>query len=200
MRPAKSSLPAAPSGGIPATAAARRYAAPSGSVQTEEQTEDQTAPVEDIAALVCDKLAAYLSVWQAALAARLGLTLVEIKALLLIQELDGLPVGQLGQLLCLSSGGTTALLNRLEAAGFIRRRPHPLDRRAIVIQAVPEKCQELAHGRAALAEEVAFVSRQFDARQLQTVHAFLEQCARAFRHETLARLQSRHGPAQHGHS
>ncbi|SUV88311.1 marR family transcriptional regulator [Bordetella pertussis] len=63
---------------------------------------------------------------QAAMAERLGLSLTELKALDLVLEFDALPTGQLGQLLGISWGGATALINRLEAAGYVQRGRHPL--------------------------------------------------------------------------
>lgn len=41
--------------------------------------------------------------------------------------------GQLG----LSTGATAIMLNRLEAAGFVERRPHPTDRRGVLIALGP---------------------------------------------------------------
>lgn len=41
---------------------------------------------------------------------------------------------ELAQMLSLSLAAVTALLDRLEAAGHIRRRPHPADRRKVVVE------------------------------------------------------------------
>lgn len=149
--------------------------------------------VEEIAQVLARQLTVYMAASQAAMAERLGLSLTELKALDLVLEFDALPTGQLGQLLGISWGGATALINRLEAAGYVQRGRHPLDRRGIVIRPVAERCRALAEERRAAAEEVTFLSRQYDAHQLATVHAFLTQYARSLRHETLMWLQSRHG-------
>ncbi|WP_459614891.1 MarR family winged helix-turn-helix transcriptional regulator [Bordetella sp. 2513F-2] len=151
-----------------------------------------TTPIADISGLICRTLSVYLSANQAAMSEKLGLTLAELKALEIVQEFDALPTGQLAQLLGISWGGTTALINRLEATGYVERSRHPLDRRVIVIRPVAARCAALERERRALAEEVAFVGRQFDAQQLRVVQSFLDQCARAFRHDTQAWLQSRH--------
>ncbi|MFC0674382.1 MarR family winged helix-turn-helix transcriptional regulator [Brachybacterium hainanense] len=45
--------------------------------------------------------------------------------------------GSLGAHLGLSSGATTKMLDRLEAAGHIERRPHPRDRRSSVLSVRP---------------------------------------------------------------
>jgi len=150
-------------------------------------------PIDEIATAISRQLGVYLSASQAAMAERLGLSLTELKALEMVQEFEALPTGQLGQLMGISWGGTTALINRLEAAGYVQRGRHPLDRRVIVIRPVPERCRDLARERQALADEVVFIGRQFDAQQLQAVQSFLRQYLRALRQETAAWLHARQG-------
>lgn len=63
----------------------------------------------------------------------LGLTESEVLA---IQHLAGegrMTPSALGSRLHLTSGGTTALLQRLERAGHIERHPHPNDRRSVLV-------------------------------------------------------------------
>jgi len=150
------------------------------------------SPVDEIAALISRQLGVYLSASQAAVAEKLGLSLTELKAIELVQEFEALPTGQLGQLMGISWGGTTALINRLEAAGYVQRGRHPLDRRIIVIKPVPERGAELERERQAQADELAFIARQFDAQQLLAVQAFLKQYVRSLRHDTSAWLRTRH--------
>ena len=45
--------------------------------------------------------------------------------------------GALAASMMLSSGGTTARLDRLERSGFVERRPDPHDRRAVVVRLTP---------------------------------------------------------------
>src|SRR5690348_5656132 len=44
----------------------------------------------------------------------------------------------------LSSGATTAMLDRLEKSGLVRRQPNPHDRRGIRIEIVPEAIKKIA--------------------------------------------------------
>jgi DNA-binding MarR family transcriptional regulator len=48
--------------------------------------------------------------------------------------------GALSAAMLLSTGGTTARLDRLEAAGLVRRSPDPHDRRAVLVRLTPEGC------------------------------------------------------------
>lgn len=45
-----------------------------------------------------------------------------------------LPATQLARSVLLSSGGMTARLDRMEEAGFVRRRPDPNDRRGVLVE------------------------------------------------------------------
>src|SRR6202012_1970858 len=81
----------------------------------------QQSVLDDIALMLGQQFAVYTAVWQSGMAEKLGLPIAAMQALDLIVELDALPTGQLAQLMGISSGGTTALVNRLEAGGFVQR-------------------------------------------------------------------------------
>ena len=57
-------------------------------------------------------------------------------------RLDGpLVLGELRKRVSLTSGAMTTLVDRLEAHGFVRREPHPTDRRSVMIHYVPQSEQ-----------------------------------------------------------
>ena len=70
---------------------------------------------------------------RAAFARKLGVTEIEMLALVHLAEQGELAPSALGNLLELSSGGSTALVQRLERHGHVSRRPHPSDRRSTLI-------------------------------------------------------------------
>lgn len=72
---------------------------------------------------------------RAAVARRLGLSDTEVAALVHLSRHGNLTPSQLGELLFLTSGGVTALTQRLERAGYVDRRPHPRDKRSTVLSA-----------------------------------------------------------------
>jgi DNA-binding MarR family transcriptional regulator len=57
----------------------------------------------------------------------------DFDALMLLSRQDGTPPTMLAQQLRFSSGATTALVDRLEAAGYLARAPHPDDRRSSLL-------------------------------------------------------------------
>jgi len=72
---------------------------------------------------------------RAALARTLRISDTEAAVLAHLASHGQLTPGELGALLGLTSGGTTALLHRLEAAGHLSRHPHPDDGRSILLTA-----------------------------------------------------------------
>ncbi|WP_131736976.1 MarR family winged helix-turn-helix transcriptional regulator [Actinomadura roseirufa] len=80
-----------------------------------------------------------------AMADRLGLGLKDVLCVTSL-ALDGAQTpGELARLLSVTSGGAiTAVVNRLETAGLVRRTRDPLDGRRILVEAVPENLTALS--------------------------------------------------------
>ncbi len=74
---------------------------------------------------------------RAAIGRQLALGDSEMHALACLDQQGELTPGELRARLSLSSGGTTALVQRLERAGHVERRGHPRDRRSVVISLSP---------------------------------------------------------------
>jgi DNA-binding MarR family transcriptional regulator len=62
-----------------------------------------------------------------------GITLSELAALEHLEADGALTQRELGLRLALTSGGVTVLVDRLERSGWVRREPHPTDRRAVLL-------------------------------------------------------------------
>lgn len=108
-----------------------------------------------------------------AVARRMGMGETEIAALTHLAE-GGMTPGELGRRLQLTSGGMTALLHRLHRAGHIARRPHPTDRRSVMISANPEVLERIAELVAPLAGDVDEISAELGARDHEVVRRYLE--------------------------
>lgn len=81
--------------------------------------------------------------------------------------------GELGNLLGLTSGGTTALLHRLEAAGHVRRHPHPRDKRSIILTVSPETVERASEVYAPLVEEMDAIANQYTDEERAMLGRFL---------------------------
>jgi DNA-binding MarR family transcriptional regulator len=67
------------------------------------------------------------------IAAKAGLNSTDMECLDLLHLERSATPGRLAELTGLTTGAVTALIDRLERAGFVRREPHPDDRRSIVV-------------------------------------------------------------------
>jgi DNA-binding MarR family transcriptional regulator len=91
---------------------------------------------------------------RAALGRALGLSDVEVAAVLHLAHRHALTPAGLAVLLDLSSGGATALVQRLERLEIVTRRPHPGDGRSSLIELTPGTAAAIARSEAALADGV----------------------------------------------
>jgi DNA-binding MarR family transcriptional regulator len=71
------------------------------------------------------------------IARRLGLGLTDLTALDHLLVAGPLGTGELAGRLGMRSPSATALLDRLEAAGYVRRAAHPGDRRRVLVEPTP---------------------------------------------------------------
>jgi DNA-binding MarR family transcriptional regulator len=116
---------------------------------------------------------------RAALARRLGLTESEVLAVQHLARAGELTPGQLGALLQLSSGGTTALINRLERAGHVARHAHPRDRRSTVVSLTPAIATWATEAWAPYVAELDDRARGLSEGERETLRRFLEDAADA---------------------
>ena len=96
-------------------------------------------------------------------AIRLGLSESDIEALELLVDTGSETAGRLAELMGLTTGAVTRMIDRLEQAGYVRRTTDPADRRRVVVQPVPERLGEIEP----LLEGVGAIT----ARELRGVHA-----------------------------
>ncbi|MEU6479221.1 MarR family transcriptional regulator [Streptomyces sp. NPDC047017] len=110
-------------------------------------------------------------------AARHGLHPTDVRAL--IQLLDAArggtraTPGRLGEQLRLNSAGTTALVDRLERLGLVRRSRDTADRRRVLLE-VEEKAMDLGWSFfGSVIGEVVVAAEGFEQGELETVRRFL---------------------------
>lgn len=79
----------------------------------------------------------------------------------------------LSTLLDISSASVTALVDRLERSGHVERRPHPSDRRAVVVVATADTDREVRDTLGAMHQRMIAVVDGMTPEQLDAVGTFL---------------------------
>ncbi|MGW2723855.1 MarR family winged helix-turn-helix transcriptional regulator [Streptomyces sp. NPDC001492] len=118
-----------------------------------------------------------LALHSARFASRNGMHPTDVRALIALMDAsragEEMTAGRLGTALGLNSAGTTALVDRLERAGHVRRLRDPRDRRKVVIE-VTERAVELGWSSfGPLIERTVELLRGYDERELAAVKGFL---------------------------
>lgn len=112
---------------------------------------------------------------------RLGLGQSDLDAL--EHLLTGGPLGpvELGERLGLRSASATALVDRLEAAGHVERRPHPSDRRRLAVVPTDHARDEASAALAPLIDGLDAVAEEFSAAEQEVISRYLEAAAASLR-------------------
>ena len=76
------------------------------------------------------------------IADKVGLAPSDLECLGYLEDGGPMTAGRLSQLTGLTSGAVTRMVDRLEAAKYVRRRSDPDDRRKVVIDLVPGRARE----------------------------------------------------------
>ncbi|MFJ1971433.1 MarR family winged helix-turn-helix transcriptional regulator [Streptomyces sp. NPDC087903] len=109
-----------------------------------------------------------------AIAERFGLNPTDMKCVDLARSEPRLTAGRLAEITGMSTSATTAVLDRMEKAGFIERVRDPGDRRRVIVASTGRREQELAAAFAPLADAMTAVLESYDDDQLQVIAGFTQ--------------------------
>jgi DNA-binding MarR family transcriptional regulator len=112
-----------------------------------------------------------------------GLSEGEWKALghlVLAGEPHRAPVGKLARRADLSSGAMTNRIDRLEAAGLVRRVPDPDDRRGVLVELTDDGRKAWEDSVSAQAEKESVIAAALNDREKQQLNALLRRLMREF--------------------
>lgn len=121
------------------------------------------------------KLIAGTVLFNERVAARVGLNSTDLQCLHLLELQGSATPGEIARWAGITTGGATVVLDRLEAAGYIRREPNPEDRRSSIIRAVPARLKKLESMYRSQGEGLARVLGAFPDRDLQVILEFLKE-------------------------
>jgi DNA-binding MarR family transcriptional regulator len=112
-------------------------------------------------------------------AQRVGLGASDAQFMHLLQLHGPLTPGRLAELSGLTTGTVTGVIDRLEAAGFVRRERDESDRRKVIVKLNEERLwSAMAPLYAGQAESLAAVAGAYDAEQLEVIADFLDRLVR----------------------
>ncbi|WP_329318077.1 MarR family winged helix-turn-helix transcriptional regulator [Streptomyces sp. NBC_01262] len=116
---------------------------------------------------------------RAALAGVAGISATGLDAVEHLEADGPLTQRQLGERLALTSGAITMLVDRLEQGGWVRRRPHPDDRRYTLVELSPQALERTPAGLAAYHTRIRALADKIPAEHRDAVQAFLQAAAEA---------------------
>ena len=106
-------------------------------------------------------------------AARFGLNTTDLECLDLIQLQGQVSAGQLAAATGLTSGAVTALIDRLQRAGYVERVDDPADRRRVLVRIRKGAIVEIAKVYATMQKRMIALWSQFSADELTVIEDFL---------------------------
>jgi DNA-binding MarR family transcriptional regulator len=116
-------------------------------------------------------------------AIRFGLTESDIEALEVLIDSGAATAGRLSELMGLTTGAVTRVIDRLEQAGYVRRVPDPTDRRRVIVEVVPEKVAAVEATMARVGEASAPEMGHYSEAELAVINDFLTRMAAITREE-----------------
>jgi DNA-binding MarR family transcriptional regulator len=63
----------------------------------------------------------------------------DVEALEMLLDSGSATAGRLAELMGLTTGAVTRVIDRLEQGGYVRRIPDPADRRRVIVELVPRR-------------------------------------------------------------
>jgi DNA-binding MarR family transcriptional regulator len=130
---------------------------------------------------------------RAAVSRQLGLGESEMLAVAYLAQRAELTPGELGALLDLSSGGVSALVQRLEEAGHVLRTAHPTDGRSSLVRLSPALVARAGRAFGPLVADLDGLSADLDDEQRQLVRRFLTRVAEVSEAHAERAYREQHG-------
>lgn len=153
---------------------------------------------EELTRMLVEEMPWYISAavrFQVAVAHQLDMPVTDVHALSALLEAGPVGVSGLAELMAMTTGATTRLVDRLERSGFVRREPDPADRRRVVLLVVPERIADIARFYESMDTRWRRQVDQYSDTQLRFLLEFLRQ-GREYTQAETAKLRA--GGRTHG--
>ena len=117
------------------------------------------------------------SIFGQTVAIRLGLSESDIDALELLIDTGAATAGRLAEVMGLTTGAVTRVIDRLEQGGYVRRETDPADRRRVVVEVIPEKVASIEAVLASLERAATQEVERYSVEQVALINDFLSRMA-----------------------
>jgi|EndMetStandDraft_4_1072995.scaffolds.fasta_scaffold346900_2 DNA-binding MarR family transcriptional regulator len=114
-----------------------------------------------------------------AVAAKVGLNPVDLECLDYVIEQGAVTAGQISARSGLTTGAVTGLIDRLERAGYVKRRPSESDRRKVFVVAESESVRRLEATYSPVVEAMQRTLLAYTAAELDLIARFLNDASSA---------------------
>lgn len=119
-----------------------------------------------------------------AVADRLGLHPTDHKCADFLCRGGPLTAGDIAERTGLTTGAVTGVIDRLEAAGYVRREPDPADRRRVIVRPVPHRLRRIGRLFEPLAAAMAELCARYTDRELAVILDFMTRSDEVARRHT----------------
>lgn len=127
--------------------------------------------------------------YQQHVASSLGLYNNDFISIDILREKGSITAGELSKLTGLTTGSVTALIDRLEKNGYVRRENDPNDRRKVIIVPLYENKEEVSSTYLPLHDSMIDLASSYSEEELELITQFLSE-ASAVLDEQINRLSS----------
>lgn len=136
-------------------------------------TRNTRSETEETAIQLFRKMATRTILFHQAAAQSLGLFPTDLKSADILNEAGPMTAGELGKKTGLSTGSVTALIDRLEKAGYVMRKKDPEDKRRVIIVPLTAGKANVKRLFSSLSRSTISLCRQYKEEELQLIFDFL---------------------------
>lgn len=140
-------------------------------------TRNSRSELEKTAVQLFRKLGTRTVLFHQAAAQALGLFPTDLKSADILNEAGPMTAGELGKKTGLSTGSVTALVDRLEKAGYVAREKDPNDRRRVVIVPLTASKKHIKDLFRPLSESTMDLCREYTEEELELIFSFVGKAA-----------------------
>lgn len=113
--------------------------------------------------------------FQQNMAHKIGVSHTDLKSAEILNETGPITAGELSKITGLSTGSVTALINRLEKSGYVKRERDQLDGRKVMIMPIPERKEQIKSHYQSLSMATKELCSAYNEQELILINQFVEE-------------------------